>query len=100
MPITKDNADKWTLHRQRELTNESYEGLKVGTASVRVPAGMFTTEHLRGSHPRYGGTVHWYLTDKVPGGLVKYRSERDGDTRVLELTQYGSGKTSSELGVF
>jgi len=100
VPITKDNARKWTLDRQRELTEESYKGMKVGDERVTVAAGTFNVEHLRSTHPQRGGTVHWYLSSQVPGGLVKYQWQANGSSRVLELTDYGTGSTSSELGAF
>jgi hypothetical protein len=100
VPITKDNARKWTLKRQRELTEESYKGMKVGAEQLNVPAGTFNVEHLRSTHPQRGGTVHWYLNSQVPGGLVKYRWTSNGSSRELVLTDYGTGSTSSELGAF
>lgn len=88
----------------RRLTAESLEGATVGTASVRVPAGTYTARHVR-----YGsvgqGTMEWWLSDNVPGGMVKYgasgesRGEGlDTDNWTVELMASGTG-ASSELGV-
>ncbi len=88
----------------RRLTAESLEGATVGTASVRVPAGTYSARHVR-----YGsgyGTYEWWLSDQVPGGMVKYgTSYRDRETDGLdphnwtvELIASGRGATS-ELGV-
>ena len=100
VPITEEDSRRWVLHGQRTLTEESYAGLKVGVMDITVPAGTFTTDHLRTSHPGRGGTVHWYVSDRVPGGVVKFRWEGDGEEHVLALKDHGSGATSSELGAF
>lgn len=100
VPITKDNADKWTLDRQRELTEESYNGMKVGRESISVPAGTFQVDHLRSTHPQRGGTAHWYLTDDVPGSVARYVWESNGNKHTMSLSDYGDGETSSQLGAF
>ena len=100
VPITEEDSRRWVLHSQRTLTKESYKGLKVGVADVTVPAGTFTVDHLRTSHPGRGGTVHWYVSDQVPGGVVKFRWQLEDDDPVMELKDFGSGATASELGAF
>ncbi len=100
VPITKDNADKWTLDRQRELTEESYKGMKVGRESITVAAGTFQVDHLRSTHPQRGGTVDWYLSERVPGGVVRYVWKSNGSEHTMSLSDYGDGETSSQLGAF
>ncbi len=89
----------------RRLTQESVQGAVVGTETVNVPAGSYRTEHVR-----YGGmgsgTWDWWLTDDVPGGLVKYaRTNESQDPEgpdpynwTLALVDSGTG-ARSELGV-
>jgi len=100
VPITKDNADKWTLDRQRELTEESYKGMKVGQESITVPAGTFQVDHLRSTHPQRGGRVDWYLSERVPGSVVRYVWKSNGNQHTMSLSDYGDGETSSQLGAF
>jgi hypothetical protein len=89
----------------RRLTRESLEGATVGTAAVQVPAGRYNAQHVR-----YGGmgqgTYEWWMSDQVPGGLIKYSrrySDRDADgldphNWTVELL--GSGRNAtSQLGV-
>ena len=98
--LDEQDSQRWMLHGKRTLTEESYAGLKVGVEDITVPAGTFTTDHLRTSHPGRGGTVHWYVSDRVPGGVVKFRWEGNGDEHVMTLKDFGSGATSSQLGAF
>ncbi|MFB6358645.1 MAG: hypothetical protein ABEJ96_06510 [Thiohalorhabdaceae bacterium] len=100
VPITEEDSQRWVLQSQRTLTAESYKGLKVGVADVTVPAGTFTADHLQTSHPGQGGTVNWYVSDTVPGGVVKFRWQHEDDKRVLELKDFGDGRTTSKLGAF
>lgn len=88
-----------------ELTEESVQGATVGTEQVQVPAGTFQARHVR-----YGGmsgaTLDWWLSDEVPGDLVRYsRSTAGGGAEgpdmqnyTLELLRHGTG-ARSELGV-
>lgn len=89
----------------RRLTRESLEGAVVGTETVRVPAGSYSTEHVR-----YGGmsteTYDWWLTDDVPGGMAKYsrhfedRESEGVDPYNWTVELVASGKNAkSELGV-
>lgn len=100
VPITEEDSEKWVLNKHRTLTEESYAGLKVGVEEVTVPAGTFTADHLRTSHPGRGGTVHWWITEQVPGEVVKYRWEGNGDQQVLSLKEYGDDAGGSRLGAF
>lgn len=100
VPITEENADKWTLDQQRQLTEESYQGMKVGTESITVPAGTFDADHLRSTHPRRGGTVDWYLSEEVPGSVIRYTWTSNGNEQSMALADTGSGMTSSKLGAF
>ncbi|HKJ72308.1 MAG TPA: hypothetical protein VKA55_11190 [Gammaproteobacteria bacterium] len=99
VPVTEQDSRRWVVDSQRTLTQESYQGLKLGVEDVTVPAGTFTVDHLRSGQPG-GGTVNWYLSDRVPGGVVKFRWERGDTAQVLALNDYGSGSAASELGAF
>lgn len=97
----------------RRLTEESLEGATVDTATVTVPAGEFEAEHVRYEAPLASGALSWWLSDGVPGGVVRYAigtkvaaqgdrpdgtEELVGDRYVLELVAYGNG-AKSELGI-
>lgn len=80
-----------------QLTGESLAGATVGTETIHVPAGTFEARRVR-----YGtgaGTAEWWLSDRVPGSLVRYMSRLpDGESATVELREHGRGATS-ELGV-
>lgn len=100
VPVSEQDSDQWMLHGHRTLTEESYQGLKVGTEDIQVPSGSYTADHLRTSHPGRGGTVHWWISDRVPGGIVKYKWEAEGDHHALSLKDFGSDAGGSQLEAF
>ena len=94
------------------LTEESLEGATVGTERITVPAGTFSVKHLQYKDIATGGRVDWYLSEKVPGGIVKYsvttgdvsqeKQEVEGLSQehyIFELVAYGS-EAKSELNSF
>jgi hypothetical protein len=104
MPVT-ENTYGYT--KPISLTAESIQGATVGTESVSVPAGSFSAKHVRYGGMG-GGTLDWWLSNNVPGGLVKYsvtgaeEAQSSGPNRnqyVVELVGFGKG-AKSELGSF
>lgn len=55
------------------LTSESIQGATVGTESISVPAGSFSAKHIKYGNMG-GGSLDWWSSTQVPGGLVKYSS--------------------------
>lgn len=86
----------------RQVTAESLEGAVEAEERISVPAGSFQTRRAA-----YGSTAEgrrvWWLSDEVPGGVVRYaleqpRSEADApddaegmplEAYVSELEEYG-----------
>lgn len=104
MPVT-ENTYGYT--KPISLTAESVQGATVGTESVSVPAGSFSARHVRYGGMG-GGTLDWWLSNNVPGGLVKYSvtgaadQESSGPNKnqyVVELASFGKN-AKSELGSF
>ncbi|MFA9462146.1 hypothetical protein [Thiohalorhabdus methylotrophus] len=100
VPITEQEASRWALGSPRKLTEESYKGLKVGVENVNVPAGTFTADHLSTGASGQSGTMHWWVTDRVPGGIVKFEWKGEDASRVMALKDHGNGDTVSRLGAF
>ncbi|MEM1348740.1 MAG: hypothetical protein AAGI01_09310 [Myxococcota bacterium] len=104
VPITESNSSTWYLSSQTQLTPESLEGMTVGDASVTVPAGTFQTRHVRFTSYQGAGELDWFMTQKVPGGVVKYRNvvrDEDEESLLYEvvLESFGEGATESKLGI-
>lgn len=92
VPITAQNRNSWVLRPTSRLTPESLKGATVGTEKVTVPAGTFTTRHVRFAHGT--GQAEWWLADTVPGGVVKYgvRSTEGGQQDEAWMRLRSSGK--------
>lgn len=82
-------------------TPESIDGATIGTDNVTTGTGSVAAKHVRfGSG---GGNLDWWLSDKVPGGWVKFtggstNGDNQKETYVMEMTGSGDG-AKSELGV-
>jgi hypothetical protein len=97
VPVQEDTA-AW-YHDPVKITQESLEAATKGIESVTTPAGTFTARHVVYRDIR--GIAEWWLSDKVPGGLVKYQvtasedeagGEREQST--AKLIAFGSGAKS------
>lgn len=96
VPITSQNQESWVLRPSGQLTPESLKGATVGTENVTVPAGTYQkARHVRFVHG--AGQVDWWLSDAVPGGVVKYAftatDEESGqaETSTMQLKKVGTG---------
>lgn len=101
-------VDDQNFQSPRVLTAESIAGATEGQETIRVPAGRFETSRVR--FGMGGANEVWWLSDRVPGGVVQHRvSSGDDDAPeeaesmpvnayTMQLQSYGSG-ASSRLGI-
>jgi hypothetical protein len=61
-----------------EVGPESIEGATVGSEKVTTPAGTFQTDHVKFMSMAGGGETEWWITEEVPGGVVKYLYREEG----------------------
>ena len=98
----QENSAAW-YHEPVKITEESMKAATKGTESIKTPAGEFSAQHVvyRDAY----GVGDWWLTDKVPGGLVKYQvtssqaqekeaTEKSTEKYTVELTGFGTGAKS------
>ena len=91
VPVTEK-----TIYRSpQHLTEESVEGATTGTEEVDTPAGTFTARRVEyNSGMGSGGTVTWFLSDEVPGHVVRHRAARNGNQYTSSLLDYGTDATT------
>jgi hypothetical protein len=82
----------------RKPTPESIAGATIGTESIKAGSTSYSARHVRfGSG---GGDMDWWITDKVPGGLVRVTSTANGKDAMWTMELTGTGKgAKSELGM-
>lgn len=80
--------DLQTLRSEEEM-----EALTVGQERITVPAGTFQTDRIEATED--GATFVWWISDNVPGRLVKFEGEST-DTEAFsgELTEIVRGYSS------
>jgi len=90
----QENSAAW-YHEPVKITEESLKAATKGIENVTTPAGKFSAQHVvyRDAY----GLGEWWITDKVPGGLVKYMvthsntESKNEDKYTVELVGFGSG---------
>jgi len=90
----QENSAAW-YHEPVKITEESLKAATKGIEDVTTPAGKFSAQHVvyRDAY----GLGEWWITDKVPGGLVKYMvthsntESKNEDKYTVELVGFGSG---------
>lgn len=72
-----------------------------GSQPVSVKGGSFTADHYLYSDPYGSGTAEMWISEKVPGYMIKtiFTSKKDNKTATGELVQIESGLTT-ELSSF
>lgn len=91
VPVTQQNI----YMEPTELTEESIEGAKVGEETISTPVGSFNTDHIR-YVAGGGGTLDWWLTPQVPGGVAKYQmvDENEETAWIVTLVEKGDNATT------
>lgn len=89
----QENTTAW-YQDPVKLTQESLAAATKGFDDITTPAGRFKARHVVYRDVR--GLAEWWLSDAVPGGLVKYTvtsSEGEGEKGqyIAELIALGSG---------
>lgn len=92
VPVT----EKTVYTPPQRLTEESVEGATTGRETVDTPAGSFTARRVEYTGGMGGGDVTWFLSDSVPGHVVKYRVTNSGEQAwESTLVDYGSDATTT-----
>ena len=91
IPVTEDTV----YGKTQKLTKESIEGATVGKEKVKTPAGSFNADHVV-YNSMGNGKIEFWLTDKVPGRVVKYsiKGQGEGSSFTAVLIDYGKGAKS------
>ena len=86
----QENTAAW-YREPMKLTEESLKAATKGIETVKTPAGSFQAQHV--VYRDVSGLAEWWLSDAVPGGLVKYKAQNSGadekDEYTAEITGFG-----------
>ena len=92
VPVT----ERTVYQSPQRLTEESIEGATVGERQLDTPAGAFTTQEVRYQGGMQGSTVVWFLSEEVPGHVVRYRVDgSQGNSWTSTLADYGNNATTT-----
>lgn len=72
----------------------SMEDIFVREETLHISAGSFPARYYRYSIPDGGGEIALWVSDDVPGGLVRYRWREGDEETNLSLQDFGTGATT------
>ena len=94
----QENTSAWHSDPIR-LTRDSLKAATKGIDTISTPAGRLKARHL--VYKTGQGLGEWWLSDEVPGGMVKYqitssesKEDSEKDMYGAQLTAFGSGAKS------
>lgn len=90
----QENTAAW-YHAPIKLTADSLEAATTGTEQISTPAGTFNARHV--AYRDVSGRAEWWLSEDVPGGIVKYTSttaEQSQPRYTAELIAFGKAAQS------
>lgn len=76
VPVGEDQA---VFTSPTDLTEESIEGATERTETLTTPAGTYETRVVEYRSQSEPGTITWWITESVPGGVVKYEARDEGE---------------------
>ncbi len=89
---TDTDSVKYRKEDMRTFTDSDYSDMKTGTEKVKTPAGTFKADHL--VYTEEGADYEWWITDNVPGNMVKFSWYNTDDTVTGVLERITKGNKS------
>lgn len=97
IPVTDDT---YIYTEPQQVSGESIEGAAIGQESIDTPAGRFDTRHVRYMSTTEEGQIDWWITQNVPGGVVKYQLTDEDETIWTNTLKEMGSNAASVLGSF
>lgn len=97
IPVTEETA----YYPSTKLTPESIEGATVGEEEITTSVGSFTAQHVEYKSTSTKGKTKWWLSDQIPGGVIKYQMIEQDENVVWTSTLAEMGDdATTQLGSY
>ena len=96
---TPEELESYSMADMREISESDYKEWNKGKVSLKTDAGKFETTHLLFEESAAGYSYEWWISDTVPGRMVKFQWKSSEDSMTGELIKITSNN-KSELGAF
>jgi len=83
----------------REISESDYMEWDKGIVNIRTDAGSFKANHLLYTESGADYSYEWWISDTVPGRMVKFQWKSGEDSMTGELIKISKGN-KSELNSF
>ncbi|MBD3226496.1 MAG: hypothetical protein GF313_17355 [Caldithrix sp.] len=72
--------DTYVYTKPESVSEESLEGATIREEELETPAGTFNTRLVEYIASSQDGTIHWWITEEVPGGVAQYQLIDEDET--------------------
>jgi len=96
---TPEELESYSTADMREISGSDYKDWDKGSVSLKTAAGKFETSHLLFEESAADYTYEWWISDSVPGRMVKFIWKSSKESMMGELTKISKGN-KSELNSF
>lgn len=96
---TPEEIESYSTADMREISESDYKEWNKGIVNLQTDAGSFETNHLQFTESAADYSYEWWISDAVPGRMVKFLWKSTGESMTGELIKITSGN-KSELNSF
>ena len=90
---TPEEIETYSTADMREISESDYKEYYEGRVNIKTDAGKFETDHLVFTQDEAVYTYEWWLSDTVPGRMVKFMW-KDSEESMTPLNQIDAYHTS------
>jgi len=88
---TPEELESYSTADMREISESDYKEWDKGNVSLKTDAGKFETNHLLLEESAADYSYEWWISDTVPGRMVKFMWKSAEDSMTGELTKISKG---------
>jgi hypothetical protein len=90
----EEDIASYNTSEMRNLSSSDYKEWNKGSVKIKTEAGSFTADHILYSDVDTNYSHEWWLTEDVPGQMVKFLWNNNEDIITVELTGISTGNKS------
>ncbi len=96
---TPEELEPYSTSDMRKISESDYKEWDKGIVTLKTDAGSFETNHLLFTESAADYSYEWWISDRVPGKMVKFMWKSGGESMTGELIKISNGN-KTELNSF
>ncbi|MEA1911800.1 MAG: hypothetical protein U9N32_09040, partial [Spirochaetota bacterium] len=86
-----EELEAYSTADMRSVEDYEYEDWKTETVNIKTDAGTFTADHLIYPVDETGVNYQWWISNEVPGKMIRYEWKDSEETMTGELIKISNG---------